>query len=244
MGYWCTLHLFDDEKFYKEVVPKMKGEKGNLEPTCKDFLTLYTIGGMKNLSDSEITNRVAEVVKSIHEISSSMDDSFKKHMEFSKIEDYEKRNLYLGELNGHYEFCKFLEYYIFKCCADFFPHVPLGKGGLSRNFNLDPKSLSSSILSHLDHWNEFFCAGMMGITNWLDQEEVELLHLDKENLTYEENAKGKSIYNFLEIAYENKLGVVVGIDMRESLLEGLPAHKLVTPESWKKLNTEGMLFKR
>lgn len=244
MGYWCTLHLFDDQIFYKKIVPELKGQKGDLESECEKFLKLYTVGSLNKFSKSEVLKRVDEVTKSIRKISNSLDKSFKINAEYSPIKDYREQQLFIGKLDGHYHFCKFLEYYVFKHCADFFPHIALGKGGLHRNFNLNFKTLAYSIISEIDEWKGFLCHDMMGVTNWLDKEEIELLYLDRENLIFEEETRGESIYNFLEIAYQNKLGFVVGIDMRENLLEELPKNKLLSSEAWKILNTKGMLFKR
>lgn len=42
MGHWRTLHLFDDKKFYKDVVPELKGETGDLTQSCLEFLKHYT----------------------------------------------------------------------------------------------------------------------------------------------------------------------------------------------------------
>jgi len=244
MGYWCTLHLFDNQIFYEKVVPELKGQIGNLESECEEFLKLYTVGGLNKYSKPEVLKRVDEVTRSIHEISNSLDKSFKINAEYSQIKDYKEQQLFIGKLNGHSDFCKFFEYYIFKHCADFFPHIALGKGGLNRNFNLNYKTLTYSIISEIDEWKEVLCHDMMGVTNWLSKEEIELLYLDKENLIFEEKTTGESIYKFLEIAYQNKLGFVVGIDMRENLLEELPGNKLLSLEAWRNLNTEGMLFKR
>lgn len=245
MGYWCTLHLFNDQKFYKQVIPKLKGRCENLASECKDFLLLHTIGGMKNLSEFEIQNRVNKISTSINKLSDSMDEPFKKHLEFSKIKDYEQRRLYLNNLTDHYEFCKFFEYYVFKYCTDFFPHISLGKGGISRNFKLNRQSISYSLISELDTWNDFFCGYTTGITNWLNHEEIELLYLDRENLLFDEKRKekGESIRSLLEIAYHHKLGLIVGVDMNGERLKNLPANKLISAKDWESLNTEGMLLK-
>lgn len=246
MGYWCTLHLFNDRKFHEELIPEMRGIKGNIDSVCKDFLECYTVGGVRNYSVTELSKRVSQVTRQINEISNSMDHSFKLHHEFCKINDFDTSMDYLGKMEGHYEFCKFLEYSIFRCCADFYPHIPLGKGGLGRNFDFNKKykSLSFSIVNELDKWNTFFCADMMGITNWLNKEEVELLYLDRENLISKENTRGDIIYNLIEIANEYNMGLVVGIDMREDNLERLPSYKLIKAEMWNNLNTQGMLFKK
>lgn len=244
MGYWCTLHFFDDKKFYNDVIPEFKGEKGNLAPAYLDFLKVHITGGISRLSSSKINTLIKNLEKNTIKISNSFDKEFKRHHNYHKIDDYQRQIAYLGKLEGYYDFCKFFEYYLFKKCADFFPHIPLGKGGVSRNFLLDINSLSCSIISELDNWNPFFCDDLMGIGNWLTNEDVELLYLDKENLCFESNARAAAFLKFLEIAYKNKLGFIAGVGMREDNLEQLPKNKLLSPKFWKNIDTTGMLFKR
>ena len=90
MGYWCTLHLFDDKKFYKEVLPMLKGEVGNLTNDCVEFLKSYVTGGIAHLSEPDINNFVKQTIKKINTISNSLDETFKTNSEFQKIKDYLK----------------------------------------------------------------------------------------------------------------------------------------------------------
>ncbi|MFZ0598813.1 MAG: hypothetical protein WAM46_17645, partial [Flavobacterium sp.] len=177
MGYWRTLHLFDDKKFYNEVVPELKGETGDLTPSCLEFLKHYSIGGISHLSNEKLNSLVEQNIQTIISISNSLDETFKIHHEFHKITNYDNQNLFLNSLEGYYEFCKFLEYYLFKTCADFNPHLGLGKGGVSRNFNIHRKTLSYNIIEELDDWNDFLSQDRMGITNWITNEDIQLLFL-------------------------------------------------------------------
>jgi len=227
MGYWRTLHLFDDKKFYKEVVPELKGEIGDLTQPCLEFLKYYTTGGISHLSTEKLNSLVEQNIQRIISISNSLDETFKIHHEFHKITNYDSQNLFLSSLDGHYEFCKFLEYYLFKTCADFNPHLGLGKGGISRNFNIHIKTLSYNIIEELDDWNDFLSQDSMGITNWITNEDIQLLFLDKENLHFEDNDLAKAFLTLLDIAHKNKLGFIMGVDMRESELELLSKNKLL-----------------
>jgi hypothetical protein len=244
MGYWTTLHLFDDDIFYKKVVPALKEGKEELRADCLDFLKSHTTGGIYHLSELEINELVQQLINRISKIANSFDKTFKIHNEFQNIDKYDDRLHFLNALDGHYEFCNFFEYYVFKTCADFFPHLPLGKGGVFRNFNLSIKTLSYSIIGELDHTSEFFCSGLMGISNWMTSEDVELLYLDKYNLHFDTNSHAEGFLTLLEIAHQNKLGFIMGIDMREDTLEKLPANKLIRSDVWKKINPIGMLFER
>lgn len=227
MGYWCSLHLFDDKKFYREVVPQLKGEIGDLTEASREFLKHYLVGGTSHLSDERLNALIEQNNHRIISISKSMDETFKIHYEFDKITGYENKIYFVGQLDGHYEFCEFMEYYLFKTCADFNPYLGLGKGGVSRNFNIARKTISCNVMSELDNWNDFFSQGMMGITNWITHEDVELLFLDKENLHFEDNERAESFLELLSVAYKNKLGFIVGVDMRERQLELLYENKLL-----------------
>lgn len=230
MGHWRTLHLFDDKKFYKEVVPQLKGETGDLTEPYREFLKHYSIGGISHLSAEKMNSLVEQNIQRIVSISSSLDETFKIHEEYNKMTNYDSQNQFLSNLGGHYEFCTFLEYYVFKTCAYFNPHLGLGKGGVSRNFNIQTKTLSYSIIEELDDWNDFLSQDSMGITNWITNEDIQLLFLDKENLHFEDNELAKSFLKLLDVAHKNKLGFIMGVDMREDQLELLSKNKLLTDE--------------
>lgn len=244
MGYWCSLHLFDDKKFYRDVVPQLKGETGDLGDACEEFLRFHVIGGIARLSSEEIKQLVEKTVGYINSISRDLSENFKTNARFHDIKDYEQQRLFLNDLDGYDDFCRFFEYYVFKTCADFFPHIGLGKGGVSRNFDLPVNSLSYSIITELDNWNDFFSGTGMGITNWISHEDVELLYLDKENLHYTDNERAEGFLTLLETARNRGLGFIAGVDMREDQLELLPGNKLINPIIWEGKAPNGLMFQR
>lgn len=134
MGYWSTLHLFDDKKFYTEIVPTLRGEIGDLTTDCLEFLKLHITGSTLHLPQQELEKLVKQTIENIISISNSLDKTFKLNTDYQKIKNYEDQRTFFNSLKGHYDFCKFFEYYIFKTCSDFFPHLALGKGGVFRNF--------------------------------------------------------------------------------------------------------------
>jgi hypothetical protein len=241
MGYWCTLHLFDDQKFYSEVIPKMKGERGDLSEDYLEFLKYHTTGGIAHLSEEKIKSQILKQKDYNKNISNSFDKLFKTHLEFNESKDNDPFE-FTRRIKGYEEFCWFLQYYVFKYCSDFYPQILLGKGGVMRNFQLNKKSLAYSIINELDNWNGFVYCDMMGITNWLTSEEVELLYLDRANLNFEDSLTAEGFVNLLEVAYQNKLGLIAGVDMREWMLELLPKNKLIDPKIWGSLNTKGICF--
>ncbi|MFC3159398.1 hypothetical protein SAMN05443633_103314 [Chryseobacterium arachidis] len=239
MGYWRTLHLFDDKKFYKEIVPTLKGETGDLTADCQEFLKSHVTGSTVHLS-----KLVNETIENIVSISNSFDKTFKINSEYEKIGDYNAQIEFLNNLNIHYDFCKFFEFYIFKTCADFFPHLPLGKGGVMRQFKLSPETLACSVMDELDDWNPFLHNAGMGITNWLTHEDLQYLYLDKENLKHDDDSLGEELLSLLEAAHSNELGFITGVDMREDILELLPNNKIVKPGTWTLENSSGLIWKR
>ena len=156
MGYWCTLHLFDDKKFYTEVVPTLKGETGDLTADCVEFLKSHVLGGTSHLSKQELEKLVKQTIENITSIANSLDKTFKINSEYQKIEDYDAQVTFFNTLEGYYDFSKFFEYYIFKTCADFFPHLALGKGGVFRNFELSVKHFPIQSLENLIIGMNFF----------------------------------------------------------------------------------------
>lgn len=244
MGYWSTLHLFDDNKFYKEAVPALKGESGDLTADCLEFLGSHIVGGVSRLSASDLNTLVEQTVGNIIAIANSLDPTFRIHKEYHHINGHDERNLFLNQIHGHYDFCKFFEYYIFKTCSDFFPHLALGKDGVSRNFELPVKTLSYAIIEKLDDWNGFFCAGGTGITNWITHEDLMYLYLDKEHLHFNDNQRAEHFLKLLEVAHDHKLGLIEGVDMREDRLELLPGHKIIAPGAWTSENSAGLHWER
>ncbi|MBO0593994.1 hypothetical protein I2486_21550 [Cellulophaga sp. E16_2] len=232
MGYWCTLHLFNEEKFYSETVLELKGQVGNLLPSYKEFLRTNVTGGINHLTIKEIDELALSQLEKIYKISNSFNETFKNYPAFHSLKNWDLELNFLGSLEGHYEFCKFFEYYIFEKCSDFYPHIPLGKGGVTRNFDLKPNTYSNNIIGALDSWNHFFLQDMFGITNWISNEDIELLILDKQNLVFEENIIAEATIRFIEIANQNKLRLLAGVDLDIDRNELLPQNKLITSDLW------------
>ncbi|MBE8728098.1 hypothetical protein [Flavobacterium hungaricum] len=244
MGHWCSLHLFDDSKFYCEVIPVLKGETGDLTEMCLEFLKTHLVGGISRFTEVEIERMVENYVEKFILISRSFDETFKNQDEFIQKISYEERKKNISNLDAHYEFCRFFEYYLFASCADFFPHLGLGKGGVSRRFEIPSRTVAENIISELDNWNEFLAAYGMGITNWISSEDVEILYLDRENLKFEDNESAEFFLQLLEIAYNHNLGFVCGVDMNEESLELLPQNKLLSKEFWLEQKLTGVRLER
>jgi hypothetical protein len=65
-----------------------------------------------------------------------------------------------------------------------------------------------------------------GLINWVTNEDLQLLWMDKENI-YSADAKTDNYFSdfctFIEIALENNLGVISGTNMNESTLKLIPS---------------------
>ncbi len=238
MGVWNTVHLFDNNKFYNEVVPCLRGDENCFKEDYLEFYKSYRTGGIANLSDNELDEILNESIQRVKEIVNQLDLNFKKHEVYNYLESYQDQLDYLNKYN-YYEFCKFFEYYLFKYCADFFPYIICGKRGLVSVLDSKDNSIGSEILYNLgDSDNVFNLDG--GIINWISNEDTEILgsceedffskdYYCNEDLEYLEN-----VIRFFKIASSNNLGLVQGQDMREERLIELPQFKLIEVNKWDK----------
>ncbi|TPN87933.1 hypothetical protein [Aquimarina algicola] len=251
MGAWNTLHLFDINKFYNDAVPLFLGEKGSIRDDYLDFLKSYVFGGIEHLSNTELQNRINKSIVSLKEIANQFDSDFKKHKEYDFIKSEKEKQNYLDKHPEYYEFGAFFEYYIFKYCADFFPHIVCSKYGLLSI--LDPKrnSIGYEILRNLENYDNFFCPDGDGIVGWISIEDTEILLNCKEDFFSKDDCDDddysylESFMKLVEIATNNKLGLIRGQDMREWTLERLPQFKLLPKNNWNYSEFEEVIrFKR
>lgn len=214
MGYWRTVHLFDDQKFYKEVVPALKGEAGDLTKDLLTFFQNYVSGGIRNLSPKETDHLISQTLNRFISISHTLDASFKINKEFENIKTIDGLMSFMNGLDGYYEFCDFFEYYLFQTCSDFFPHVAVRKNRLGMQFDLNVKTLAYSLISELDA-GCFFSGSGMGVESWITNEDVQYLYLDKSNLHFNDNIIAEGFLTLLEVAHAHQLGMLIGIDINE-----------------------------
>ncbi|XZF15834.1 hypothetical protein ACTHGU_06835 [Chitinophagaceae bacterium MMS25-I14] len=246
MGYWITVHLFDDTIFYSEVVPTLRGLKGSFASDYSDFLKTYLHGAAAPIANKQFDAYLEKSVRRITEIANEFDESFRVHREYNAIEDNrDQRRDFLNQYDSYYEFGKFFEYYIFKTCADYYPYLPVGKRPISHKLNFNDDALAISFICDFDYWDGIFSADATGILNWAGKEDTALLYLDKHNIKpgrweYDKYF-AETFQQFLDIAHKNNLGLIMGVDMREDVLRRLPGNKLLKDIS--KPNTEGIVFK-
>ena len=244
MGYWTTLHLFDDKVFNEKTLPEFTGQAGDFHKVYLDFMKTHTIGGIGKFSEQEIQTIIENSLNTIQIQAKKFEKEFRRHLEFERSED--QRN-YLNENEWSYDFSSFFEYLVFNTCADFYPYLPCGKYGLASKLDLRRNSLADELIGTLDRGigTSLFSADSMGIISWITSEEAALLFYDKEAITTDDNDEFLSAFlNLLKVAYENELGLVYGVDMRENVHETLPGFKLIAREKWDTMQVNGFLFKR
>jgi hypothetical protein len=242
MGYWTTLHLFDDKIFKERTLPEFTGQTGDFKRIYLEFMRSYRLGGIAKLSEQEIQTIIENSLNTIQIQAKKFDKEFRKHIEFER--DREKC---LNENDGYYDFGYFFEYLVFYTCADFYPHLPCGKYGLASKLDLRRNSIAVELIGTLDRGigNSFFSADCFGINSWITSEEAALLYYDREAITTTDNEEFLSAFlNLLQVAYDNKLGLLTGVDMRESMLETLPGFKLIAREKWETMDVDRLLFER
>ncbi|GFD75427.1 hypothetical protein KUL113_48470 [Tenacibaculum sp. KUL113] len=238
MGRWNTLHLFDVKKFYNDIIPTLRSEKGCFKNDYIEFLSSYRIGGISNLEPSKLEKIIDDSISKVIQISNQFDLSFTHHSKYNNLGPYDDEIAYLNEDEFNYEFNNFFEYYIFKYCADFFPYIICGKHGLLSN--LDPKrnSIGYEILCILENYHNFFCAYGEGIVGWTSVEDTKVLLNCKEDFfskkpyTNDDYEYLEGFIKLVEIATNNKLGLIRGQDMRKWALEKLPQFKLINENHW------------
>ncbi len=224
MGRWTTLHLFDDKLFYLKVVPELKGEKGNLENVYLNFLKTHMVGGIDKFTQNEIQTLIRKSLDEFQIESQKFDIQFKHHKEFDLKNSTDSNKLYSS--SWYYDFCRFFEYYVFHTCADFYPHIPCGKYGVVHKFDIDYKLIGFDVLLEFSSFT-FFAHDGTGIDGWITNEDVELLYYERDLLILADDEFQNPFLQLLQIAYDNKLGLLLGGDMREDTLESLPKFKLL-----------------
>lgn len=235
MGDWNTLHHFDDKKFYSIIVPDLKS---NGQLLGKYFNSEF--GKYVAYANDKNTERIAEIVT----LNQFLDKDFKHHKtlfdiqnrkkginedysEFIKKRSQDEENF--QKANGHIieDINLILTLIIFSECAAFNPHLILGRSIFTGNVSAKSKSVAEEIIYNFTN-NEigsiFYssCSNCTGFINWITNEDLRLLWLDKENLQPADNSSEKyfsDFYKFIEIAVENELGVIAGTNMNEDILK-------------------------
>jgi hypothetical protein len=234
MGSWFTVHLFDSKIFENKVSSLLKNSIDNLKPYYFEYMKTSIPGGIEHWTDIQIEAECEDKLNHILNCFSLFDSKLEKHSEFDKLAEYKLRQEYCARKDWYYDFYSFFEYLMFSICADYFPHLICGKRSLEWKLQYPDQSISYELISMLDKevGNTVFCLEGAGIISWLSIEDTKLLYYDQDNITSEEDAFRRSFMKILEVAYDNSLGLLLGVDLRSSLYN-LQGFKLVKKDKFK-----------
>lgn len=236
MSDWNTLHHFDDKKFYSEIVPDFKTDGQLLKRYFNSELAKYILYG----TDTTNEDRIAEILR----FTKHLDKDFKTHEILFNIHKRKKginetytnfiKKFYEDEINfrkinGHIieDINHILTLIIFSECAAFNPHLILGRNIFIGCVSANPKSIAQELISKFiySELGSIFYSSRSdcnGFINWVTNEELQLLWLDKENV-YPSNKNASKYYSdfckFIEIALDNNLGVISGTNLNEQILK-------------------------
>lgn len=219
MGAWVTLHVFDSEKFQKELVPRLKGQKGDLEADYLCYLKTC-VGHKSNLNIEQIIT-----------VSRQFDDTLSHFSGYSGKTNSED---FWDFFDWHYEYARFFTVMIFTHCADLYPYFRTGKIGMAGRMNYKKaSSLAEDILWRLYDYRHFSPHGM-GITGWLTQEEMELLLLDFDNIYDEDEFEMRDEFEaFVKKLAAQKLSILQTIDVSQTELAKILPKTQVSNLHWK-----------
>ncbi len=239
MGDWNTLHFFDDKTFYAKVVPDLLAKGELLKKHFESKLGNSILWGNNNSHE-----RIDAILKFCH----SLDKDFKVHQDLHALISREKKpgEQYLEALhaiqkdekefkkqNSHVidDLTEILPLLLFSECASFNPHLILGRNIFRNRVNAKPKSVAKEIITRVtdQEYGSAFPYNS-GIVNWITNENLQLLWMDKDSL-FSSDADSEEYFQeflkFIVIAIENNLGIVSGSNMKESILNSIENPALV-----------------
>jgi hypothetical protein len=228
MGAWVTLHVFDPEKFQKELVPLLKGQKGSLEANYQRYLLTC----LRHESKLEIGQ--------IIEISRQFDDTMSHFSGYAGKTNSEE---FWEFFDWHYEYARFFTVMIFTHCADLYPYFRTGKVGMvGRMSYKKAPSLAENVLWRLYDYKHFSPHGM-GITGWLTQEEMEFLLLDLDNIYGDDNFEMRDEFEaFVKKLAAQKLSILQTIDVHHTDLAKILPCTHISNLPWKDQTWEYLCY--
>jgi len=254
MGDWNTLHLFDSDRFFEVVVPDLIDEGCLLTHYFKLRKEKDILWRNKNSA-----HRIAQIVKFCKEF----DKSFKIHKLLNLLESRTKKisepyNEFLQKRNADInnfikknievidDFNKILPFLLFSECAQFNPHLILGRRIFSNSIQAKEGSIAEDCCLIISHHESGSILGYHGegIFNWLTKEDVQLLSLDIDNITPASEDREyyySDFIKFINLAIEHDLGFVSVTNIREDIMCRIEKPKLKIPIDLKQLNVNNLI---
>lgn len=219
MGYWHTLHLFDDKRFYAETVPLLRGQQGDIEA----YYTKYKQTCINGICDIPLSELVT--------VFNQLEGYWLEYPPFMEV-IHKEWYPFLSTIPWTYDLSAFFEYVVFSHCADYAPYFRLGKhSAIHRVPGINRSGFSYAIIGELEmnHPGIFTVEGM-GVTGWITSEEVKALLAGLKN---DEAVKDiEDFIAFLEVTASLELGIIAGIDLRDNALRNLPSFKFSSRDMW------------
>jgi hypothetical protein len=238
MGDWNTLHFFDDKKFYSEVVVDLKDKGILLQEHFNSKFEKYAFGNdnsKKRINDiidfCRLLDKDFKSHKVLYEIATRKKNLTEEYSAYNSTKVQDENKFINDNAQIIEDLNRTLTLIIFSECASFNPHLILGRRIFSDCVKAKPKTISEDIIANIicSPTGSIHNGFGNGLINWITNEELQLLWLDKENLDATcEDAKNyfMEFINFMEIAIDNGLGLISGTNMNESLLKKIEAPKL------------------
>jgi hypothetical protein len=242
MGDWNTLHIFDDRYFYERLVPDFK-DKGEVFKSYMDSL----LGKYILWDNSNSEARTRQLVAFCRELTTD----FKVHKKYFEIQGRKKMptEVYAEFISKqidddeHFrhtnadaieDLNRLLTLIIFTECASFNPHLVLGRRIFTGNVDAKAGSIADNIITRITY-NELgspYYGNMSncnGLTNWITNEDLQLLWLDRNNLYSPPDGSQEYLQEFLaftELALQHDCGFISVTNVNESTLTMIETSKV------------------
>ncbi len=247
MSVWKTLHFFDSEKYFEEIVPKVKRFHTYYSNFFESDLAKYvrrktTISQLQSFIDnlSEDLKRH----KTLFEIATRTKKRDQPYLEFIRQKSKEEEEF--NKLNEpQFEtFSNLLVFIVFQECAAFNPHLILGRSIFGGHIKSDKGSITEEICSKITTMDFYTGEWYSTFTNWVTKEEAELLLMDFQSIKPKQS-HSERYYNdfriFLETAVENSYGFIAGQNLNEELITLIEQPIVKVELDMKKLNLQSVI---
>jgi len=256
MSDWNTLHLFDSKQFYNKIAPELK-TGGSIIDTYIHSKLYWYITRMDQIEKDKL-DKVKIFLK-------DFDPSFRFHKELYALEKRKKtaEEKYEAFIQKRYQaieafqikysdeiyfYTTLLPLILFTECAQFNPHLKIGRRIFQSNISAAKGSIAEECFNRITTTEVGGVYNDVGhVINWLTHQEVNLLWLDIKNAQAQGGASGKYFQDFkkfLKIAVENELGFLSISNVREDVLKLIENPKLNIPIDLEEMDFENVIESR
>jgi hypothetical protein len=231
MGDWNTLHFFDDKSFYTKIVPDLLNKGELLKKHFESELLKYFWNNTKKdqrindiLNFFKYLDKDFKSHKELYDISRRKKKPEEEYLKFLNKQNQDKDEFQEQNAQVIADLSEIMPLLLFSECANFNPHLILGRKIFTGHVDAKPKSVSEEIIWQVIQ-PEYGCVYSQcgtGIINWIANDELQLLWLDKDNLyaRYDDSENYfQEFLKFIEIAIKNNLGLISVTNVNEGVLK-------------------------